>query len=1015
MKTKLFNSLIKPLGAALAVALALAFASCGGGGGNNSPTAIAVTGVSLNKTALTLSIGAQETLTATVSPSNAANKAVTWNSSNASVTTVNGGVVTALSAGTATITVTTQDGGRTATCSVTVEQGAIAATGLSLNKNTMALTVGGSETLAPTLQPGNATNQNVAWASSNTNIATVSGSGAVTAASVGNATITATTQDGSHTAKCTVTVAAQSVPVSGLTLNKNTMTLAAGDATGTLVPAIAPINATNQNVTWTSSNTAVATVSARGIVTPLSVGNATITATAQGNRTAVCTVSVVSAPIQATAVQPNKYSMTLSTGNNEAFTATFVPANATNQNIVWTSSNTDIAVVSSSGVVTAIAAGTVTITAASDGGAAAFASPIATDNANNPNNGNIVRSGGASVFPAPLTVTVSPAPVPATGVTLDKNALALTVGSYETLIPTVYPANSTNQGVNWLSSNTSVAVVSSGGVVTAMSQGTAAITVATQDGGNMYSCTVTVSPAVTPVHPSGVALDRTALALQPGGTEKLTATVLPGNASNKNVYWASSNNAVAVVSSNGVVTAVAEGTATITAASEDGGVAAGCVVTVAANYVPVTGVSFTGNVRGPVSIGEVFTYTVTVSPENATNKSVSLSSSNPGIVTVVGGLVVRGVAPGTATITVTTQDGGYTSSLSATISPPPSGVASVTLERTTMQVTAGNQFSLTAMVTRDFRDEYSPLIVSSSDPNVITSVRGLGSTAYHAYFGFPYEKPRTDFSTDTMVVTRWDFLMQAVNPGESTIIVRMPGGIASCNVTVVDNIFPVTGVTLNLTTAIVAPDGVLNASLSGGFTLWSAAANLAAIIQPYNATNNNVTWSTSDPNVVHLEPTWLFDVSGDRVSPPDMSLMRVFGLNPGTATVTATTQGGHTASCVVTVAPLKVTMDKTTMSLTVGQQETLTVTLQPLYTNRMSMINNFSGTVVGTVVGTYNNGIISLEGEAGYSLIDGPTINCTVRGDRPGTDIIRVRYRMVVDGQIRWVDLARCVVTVNGP
>ena len=279
--------------AAVAFALAFAFASCGsGGGGNNSPAAIAVTGVSLNKTALTLNIGAQETLTATVSPSNAANKAVTWNSSNANVATVNGGVVTGVSAGNATITVATQDGGRTATCSVTVEPSAIAATGLSLNKNTMTLTVGGSETLAPTIQPGNATNQNVTWASGSTAIATVA-NGVVTAVSSGTTTITATTEDGNHTANCIVTVAAQPVQVSGLSLNKNTMTLAAGDATGTLVPTIAPINATNQNVSWASSNTAVAAVSASGVVTPLAAGNATVTATAQGNRTAVCTVSVV--------------------------------------------------------------------------------------------------------------------------------------------------------------------------------------------------------------------------------------------------------------------------------------------------------------------------------------------------------------------------------------------------------------------------------------------------------------------------------------------------------------------------------------------------------------------------------------------------------------------------------------------------------------------------------------------------------------------------------------------------
>ena len=181
------------------------FTSGGGGGGD-----VAVTGVSLNKTSTSIQVGASEQLTATVEPNNATNKAVTWSSNSPSVATVdNSGNVTAVAEGTATITVTTQDGNKTATCTVTVTPASsdpVAVTGVSLNKTSTTLTVGGSETLTATVQPSNATNKAVNWSSNPTSVATVDSNGKVTAVAEGTATITVTTQDGNKTATCTVTV-----------------------------------------------------------------------------------------------------------------------------------------------------------------------------------------------------------------------------------------------------------------------------------------------------------------------------------------------------------------------------------------------------------------------------------------------------------------------------------------------------------------------------------------------------------------------------------------------------------------------------------------------------------------------------------------------------------------------------------------------------------------------------------------------------------------------------------------
>ena len=172
----------------------------------NPAAAVPVESVSLDKTTLGLTEGETARLTATVEPSNATNKSVTWSSDNESVATVTNGVVTAVGAGTATITVTTVDQSKTATCEVTVTAATVPVTGVTLNKTSTSLYVGDTETLTATAEPSDATNKNVTWSSDDTSVATVDASGLVTAVAPGTAVITVTTADGGKTATCTVTV-----------------------------------------------------------------------------------------------------------------------------------------------------------------------------------------------------------------------------------------------------------------------------------------------------------------------------------------------------------------------------------------------------------------------------------------------------------------------------------------------------------------------------------------------------------------------------------------------------------------------------------------------------------------------------------------------------------------------------------------------------------------------------------------------------------------------------------------
>ena len=180
---------------------------------------VAVTGVTLNKNNTTIYTGRTETLTATIQPADATNKAVTWTSDNTGVATVNNGVVTGVSVGSATITAKTADGGFTATCTVTVEEAPIVhPTGVSISKTSINLQIGGSETLTTTVTPADANNKNVTWSTSDATVAAVDKDGKVTGIKAGNATITATTEDGGKTATCSVTVTAgPPVPSTGLT------------------------------------------------------------------------------------------------------------------------------------------------------------------------------------------------------------------------------------------------------------------------------------------------------------------------------------------------------------------------------------------------------------------------------------------------------------------------------------------------------------------------------------------------------------------------------------------------------------------------------------------------------------------------------------------------------------------------------------------------------------------------------------------------------------------------------
>ena len=335
----------------LAIAFIGILFSCGK---NTQEAEIPVSSVSLSQSTAEMIIGETVQLTATVQPSNASQKTITWASSKASVATVESGRVTAIAEGTATITATA--GGKSATCSVTVSKGVIAVTSVELNKTSLELVEGESETLTATVKPDDATDKTVTWNTSDASIATVE-NGKVTAVKEGEATITA--KAGEKEAPCKVAVSKKVIPVSSVELNKASLALTEGDSE-TLVATVKPDDATDKTVTWSTSDKTIATVE-NGKVTALKEGEATITAKA-GEKEATCKVVVSKKVIPVSSVELNKASLALTEGDSETLVATVKPDDATDKTVTWSTSDASIATVEN-GKVTALKEGEATITA----------------------------------------------------------------------------------------------------------------------------------------------------------------------------------------------------------------------------------------------------------------------------------------------------------------------------------------------------------------------------------------------------------------------------------------------------------------------------------------------------------------------------------------------------------------------------------------------------------------------------------------------------------------------------
>jgi len=647
-----------------------------------------VASVSLTPAAASVLTGQTVQLTATPKDANGnplGGRVVTWSSDNTTIATVSAsGLVTANAVGSATITATSE--GQSGASAITVSTVPVAS--LAVSPATASLSVGQTALLTATPKDANGnplTGRAVTWSTDNGSVATVSGTGLVTAAGAGSATITATSEGKSGTASVTVTA-----PTGQFAIGDSVQTTVSTWVRNTSQPPADPATGTPPSVIGTQPAGARGVVDSGPVLNTTAGGDGAIRYhvlfasgtsgwVVQGNLAKI----VPTVPVASVTVSPATASLTV--GQTAQLTATPKDANGnplTGRTITWSSSDNTIATVSGSGLVTGVGpGGPVTITATSEGqsGTAAV---------------NVTLAPVASVTVAPSTANIAiTGTVQLTATPKDANGNPLT-----------------GRAISWSSSDNTIGTVNGSGLVTGVAAGSVTIT-ATSEG---KSGTASVTVAGAPV--ASVTVTPASASVQAGQTQQLTATLKDANGNiltGRTVTWSSNNTSVATVSSSGLVTAKVAGSATITATSEGKSGTSALTVT----PVPVASVTV-APASASVAVGATLQLTATPKDANGnplTGRVVTWQSSNNTIAGVNGSGLVSGVAAGgPVTITATSEGKSGSSSITVTAS------------------SGGSQFGHVFVVTEENTD-YSSVIGSSSMPylNGLAQQYGL-ATQYYA-------------------------------------------------------------------------------------------------------------------------------------------------------------------------------------------------------------------------------------------------------------------------------------------
>ena len=616
-----------------------------------------ITGISLDRTKVKIMEGESVTLVATVTPDNADNKNVTWTTSSEAIATVdNNGKVTGVKAGSATITATTEDRGKKATCLLTVEANlAPCVTVGSEHVSTLSAMLKGKANLGNTI----ASDLRIGFLYSKsagvlpTNSTLVDADNIDSDYSFSNV-ITGLDPDTKYYFRSFVRQNGQDTygetkEFTTKALSELLETLDAKNVEATSASLNAKLDLTDVKYSnkaygfyWgTSESTQNAKLEGGEIKdNAFSAPLTNLSHKTQhwfkayvilDERTFfgdVKTFTTDVIPVQSISLDKTEY--TLNTiGNTLALKATVLPADATDKSITWSSDKEDVAAVDQNGNVKAVGNGTATIT--------------------------VKTKDQEKTAICEITVAQW-----VTKITISNTSLTLNEGQSANLsVSSISPDNAADKSITWKTSDDKVAKVDNSGKVTAVSKGTATIYAEANDGSKKQAgCYVTVHRLV-----SSIELSNTSLVIYNGHSATITAKVKPSDASNTSITWASSNPSVATVSSSGKVTGKAKGAATITVTANDGsGVKATCEMEIKQYVTSIT----LYDTSLSLWVGENSTIRVkSVLPDNANDKTYTWTSSDNSVATVDSNGMVTAKAKGKANIKATANDG---SNISATCS-----------------------------------------------------------------------------------------------------------------------------------------------------------------------------------------------------------------------------------------------------------------------------------------------------------------------------------------------------------
>ena len=585
--------------------LLLALASC-------EKDSAKVSGITVTPASVTLETGKTVSLKAAVVPETAADKTVRWESENPAVADVTAsGVVTAKAAGETSVTAVTTDGNYRASCLITVI-GKTDVTGVRIEE-TFPVPVGKEVGLNYAVLPTDASVKTVLFTveEGKEDVLTLEdpNRGIVKGVAVGAAQVTVTTAEGGYSDSCAVTVyrAAEKV-----TITADGYEAAAGLEAGLTLALTATVSGepTYGTVFWATSDPQTAAVDADGTVTAKAPGTVTVRASLHpfdnpdypADVTAEIEIDIVagSAAVESVAINEGE-TVEMFRGETKQLTCTVNPPNASEKTVVWsvTEGADVVSVNADTGEVTALGPGSATVTVTSRSDAAKSDS---------------------------CTVTVREA---VTAVRLNRDSLQLTLtedGKTATLTAAVEPEEATDPTVRWTAVPDGIVSVENG-TVTALKAGTATVRAESVSNPGVYDeCEVTVISPVTQITLNHSVYPAAPETFEVGLDFVLSATVTPGDATDKRLTWSvSPENIVSLDAATGTVTALKAGTATVTVSAADGfGASASCVITVSPATAAVTKIVLN---RESVNLykGKTYRLTASVEPPNAAVKTVTWS------------------------------------------------------------------------------------------------------------------------------------------------------------------------------------------------------------------------------------------------------------------------------------------------------------------------------------------------------------------------------------------------------